>query len=135
RFRCVLRTAIRDFCDYGTARRIAYIVSASGGRLAPLSGDEVPVTKEVRSSERERHDLDSSFSGPRSITAAIASPISVVDAVPPRSAVRGPLANTLSIASRMALCASCAGPVPWPRKSSIRAPDQIIATGLAMLRP
>jgi len=63
-------------------------------------------------------------------SAAIASPISVVDALPPRSGVRGPCASTVSMARTIASWAS-----RWPRKSSISAPDQIIATGLAMLRP
>ena len=64
------------------------------------------------------------------INRAIASPISVVDALPPKSRVRGPSASTCSMARTMASCAS-----RWPRKSSINAPDQIIATGLAMFWP
>ncbi len=67
--------------------------------------------------------------------AAIASPTCVVLAVPPRSGVRGPLLMTSSMAVTMASCAC--RPAPWPcvRKSSISAPDQIIAIGLAMFLP
>jgi hypothetical protein len=61
---------------------------------------------------------------------AMASPISVVEAVPPRSPVRGPSASTVSMALRMASCAAFS-----PRNSSISAPDQIMATGLAMFFP
>src|SRR5450830_992779 len=62
--------------------------------------------------------------------AAMARPMSVVEASPPKSRVRGPSASTPSIAATMASCAARS-----PRKSSISAPDQIMATGLAMFWP
>ena len=58
----------------------------------------------------------------------MAWPISVVLAEPPRSGVRGPDTSTCSMARTMASCAARQAPWPWPRKSSINAPDQIIAT-------
>jgi hypothetical protein len=40
-----------------------------------------------------------------------------------------------SMALTMASCAARPAPWPWVRKSSISAPDQIIAIGLAMFLP
>src|SRR5205823_6990831 len=64
--------------------------------------------------------------------AAMARPSSVVVARPPRSGVRGAAASasTFSIAATIARAAS-----RCPRKSSIRAPDQICPIGFAMPFP
>src|SRR5207244_6735250 len=61
---------------------------------------------------------------------ATAAPSSEVLALPFMSGVCGPSMITRSMARTMSAAASA-----WPRCSSISAPDQIVASGLAILRP
>jgi hypothetical protein len=96
--------------------------------FAPAA-DEVAARQEVVSADRQ--DTFSVLSQ----WSAIARPTSSVWRLPPRSGVRGPRAMTCSIAVTIASCAARPAPCPCVRKSSISAPDQIIAIGLAMRLP
>lgn len=97
-------------------------------QASPQSAHQIRIE---RRAARPQHGM----TGRSQISAAMAWPSSVVLAPPPRSGVRGPSRSTVSIARTMASWASRPAPCPRVRKSSISAPDQIIATGLAMLRP
>src|SRR5712664_2530762 len=64
------------------------------------------------------------------MASATAAPTSAVPALPFMSGVCGPSMMTRSIARRMSAAAS-----GWPRCSSISAPLQMVASGLAIFRP
>src|SRR6185437_12474081 len=125
--------AVGERIDHHVRTRYAAVVRVQPGDAAVAGG----VGAQVREGDfdRIRGQRGGVHGHAPATAAAMARPMSVVDALPPRSAVRGPSRSTCWMAARMASWAWRPGPPSASRKSSIIAPDQIMPIGLAMFLP